>query len=87
MSVAHDWRDWHLTVDGWIPGNKKADIAEKRISAIPIPSGCVLTLRWHEFPGTRGGVPSSYYTRVLRGKSVARVNELLEKYGSDPEHR
>jgi hypothetical protein len=87
MSIGHDWKDWHLTPDGWIPGNQRADISERRISAIPIPSGCVLTLRWHTFVATQRSMPSSYYTRVLRGKSAAKVSELLQKFGSDPATR
>ena len=85
ISTGHDWKDWHLTTEGWIPGNRRADIAEKRISAIPVPMGCVLTLRWHIFLPTENSAPASYYTRVLRGKSDAKVSELLKRYGEDPQ--
>ena len=86
-STGHDWKDWHLTPEGWIPGNRRADIAEKRISAIPVPMGCVLTLRWHTFLPTEHAAPASYYTRVLRGKSEAKVSELLKRYGEDPQSK
>jgi hypothetical protein len=87
ISTGHDWKDWHLTPEGWIPGNRRADIAEKRISAIPVPMGCVLTLRWHTFLPTEHSAPANYYTRVLRGKSEARVGELLKRYGEDPQSK
>ena len=87
MSAGHDWRDWHLTPEGWIAGSKRADVADKRLPVIPVPVGCVLTLRWHTFLPTEHSPPASYYTKVLRGKGEAVVNELLAKYGDDPENK
>ena len=85
MAASHDWRDWHLTVRGWLAGNKKADVADKLVPVIAVPPGAVLTLRHHSFLPTEHSEPASYYTRILRGKNAALVAELLEMYGEDPE--
>jgi hypothetical protein len=84
MPAGHDWKDWHLTVRGWIPGNKKADVADKPL-VIAVPPNCVLTLRYHSFLPTEHSPPASYYTKILRGKNGALVDELLARYGDDPE--
>jgi hypothetical protein len=85
MPIGHDWKDWHLTMRGWIPGNKKADVVDKNVSVIAIPPGCVLTFRWHSFLPTEHSAPANYYTKILRGKNGALIQELLAKYGDDPE--
>ena len=85
MAAGHDWKDWHLTVRGWVPGNKKADVTDKPLVIISVPPGCVLTLRYHSFLQTEHSAPASYYTKILRGKNAAFVDELLERYGDDPQ--
>jgi hypothetical protein len=87
MPPGHDWRDWHLTLRGWIPGNKKADVADKPLLMIAVPPGCVLMLRHHSFLPTEHSAPASYYTKILRGKNAALVEELLARYGDDPGRR
>jgi hypothetical protein len=86
MAAGHDWKDWHLTVRGWISGNKKADVTDRPLSVISVPPGCMLTLRYHSFSQTEHSAPASYYTKILRGKNATFVDELLERYGDDPEH-
>ena len=85
MAAGHDWKHWHLTVRGWVPGNKKADVTDKPLVMISVPPGCVLTLRYHSHLPTEHSAPASYYTKILRGKNAAFVDELLERYGDDPE--
>ena len=85
MPAGHDWKDWHLTVRGWIPGNKKADVADKPMGMIGVPVGCVLTLRYHSFLPTDHSAQMNYYTKILRGKNEAFVAQLLARYGDDPE--
>ena len=85
MPAGHDWRDWHLTVRGWIPGNSKADVADKTLTVISVPPGCVLTLRYHTFLPTENSASANYYTKILRGKNGELVQELLARYGDDPE--
>ena len=86
MAVGHDWKDWHLTVRGWIPGNKKSDVTDKPLPVTAVPPGCALTLRYHSFLPTEHSDPASYYTRISRGKNDAFVEELLARYGDDPQH-
>jgi hypothetical protein len=85
MPAGHDWRDWHLTVRGWVPGNSKADVADKTLTVISVPPGCVLTLRYHTFLPTENSASANYYTKILRGKHGELVQELLARYGDDPE--
>ena len=85
MAVGHDRKDWHLTVRGWVTGNKKVDVSDKALSVITVPPGCMLTLRYHSFMPTEHSAPASYYTKILRGKNSAFVEELLARYGDDPE--
>ena|SRR6476660_8871662 len=86
MPPGHDWKDWHLTVRGWIPGNKKADVVDRPLPVIAVPPGCMLTLRYHSFLPTEHSAPASYYTKILRGKNSVLVDELLGRYGDDPEN-
>src|SRR3954451_14381297 len=86
MPTGHDWNDWHLTVRGWMPGNKKADVLDKPLPVIGVPAGCMLTLRYHSFLPTEHSAPGSYYTKSLPGKNSALVDELLGRYGDDPEN-
>ena len=85
MPAGHDWKDWHLTVRGWIPGSKRSEVADKPLPVIGVPPGCALTLRYHSFLPTQHSDATSYYTRISRGKNDAIVEELLARYGDDPE--
>jgi hypothetical protein len=68
-----------------MPGNKKADVTDRPLLVISVPPGCVLTLRYHSFLQTEHSAPASYYTKILRGKNAGFVDELLERYGDDPQ--
>lgn len=78
-----EWREWHLTPGGWIPGTVKYDFEDR--DEKPPPPDRVLTCTYSEKPiSPVSPAMQREVTKDWESKDQQAVETLRKKYGDCP---
>lgn len=91
--ASKEWKEWHLTPNGWVEGTFQHDFGRNQVT---LPENRVLTCVYKETIGPDNNALSGYGQPGFYKDTNANVtwdcsntqliSELLEKFGSCPEH-
>ncbi|NMO17484.1 hypothetical protein HPC49_05560 [Pyxidicoccus fallax] len=82
MSASREWREWHLTPNGWVQGSVQTDFSD--VKQMPTPADRVLTCRYLEELGAAGGKWHKGVSEEWRSKDETTVGTLLKQFGECP---
>jgi hypothetical protein len=80
--LSREWREWHLTPDGWKPGSVKTDFADST-HMTPDPPGSVAVYRVHEDVSSMYSAADRWVEEV-RVTSPQEAQLLIQKFGECP---
>ncbi|BAY24489.1 hypothetical protein NIES2100_42840 [Calothrix sp. NIES-2100] len=91
--ASKEWREWHLTPNGWVAGTFKHDFGLQQVSPT---ENRLLTCVYEEYISPDANAFSGYgepgfneeksINITWRCSDNERISELLEKFGSCPNH-
>lgn len=83
MSASDEWREYHLTTRGWIPGSHKHDFGPT--VHVARPADAVMTWCYREQQGSMHSKVHRSCDEVWRSEDGASIDRLLAQYGPCPE--
>lgn len=84
MALSREYQEFHLTPQGWIDGNFKADSLGASES-VETPKDRVLTIRCHDQLSSAFSKPNFYDEIVWESEDKNQINQLKNKYGEKPD--
>lgn len=81
MALSREYKEWHLTPNGWVAGTDRYD-SGTNINEVKPPEDRLLTVKCGEELSSTYSSLEKYKSEVWRAKGEdQRIAELLEKYG------
>jgi hypothetical protein len=82
LALSNEYREWHLTPDGWVAGTDKHDFGFREGKEVESPANRLLTVKCGVKMSSLFSGPEEYRHELWRAKGQDQlIADLLEKYG------
>nr|WP_315593673.1 translation initiation factor 1 [uncultured Cupriavidus sp.] len=82
MSASHEWKEMHLTPEGWVPGSEKWDFGP--VEHRPVPPDAVLTICRTEHVSSSFSPLERTFEETKLSADEALIESLRLKFGASP---
>lgn len=83
MAASNEWKEYHLTPQGWLHGSEKLD--HKKITE-PVPDGRVLSILYRDYIASAYGGVNLSAEISYQSDNLEEIRELISQYGLEPHY-